>query len=199
MRSFARFDASSRPRALWSFRLPGALEAADDQCCNAREAVAGTNSHSQPLAPGCSGAARAATGGGPRWPVGSRAMETINGCTVGPRSEAPEPVHFGCRGGCPTPSGTPATDRCAGSSSSRPGDAEHEFVPSRRAESTGGPAGCASHKSESWCSCRWHRHSGGRAAECSFVRETRQRPRVARRNSAFLIKRRPFRDGGKPA
>ena len=35
---------------------------------------------------------------------------------------------FSCRGDAPTPSGTPATDRCAGSSSLAR-DAEHEFVP----------------------------------------------------------------------
>jgi mannose-6-phosphate isomerase-like protein (cupin superfamily) len=37
----------------------------------------------------------AATGGEPPWPVGSPVVETINGCTVVPPSEAPEPVHFG--------------------------------------------------------------------------------------------------------
>ena len=36
-----------------------------------------------------------ATGDGPPWPVGSPAMETINGCIVVPPSEAPEPVYFG--------------------------------------------------------------------------------------------------------
>jgi cupin domain len=117
-------------------------------------------------------------------------METINGCTVVPPSEAPEPVSFGpaetqrpyvliagafppgqqppplhvrphtdeafyiadgeatfqlgdrevpatagcrvsCPERCPTPSGTRATDRCAGSSSSRPATRSICSFPSR--------------------------------------------------------------------
>src|SRR3954453_22876637 len=37
------------------------------------------------------------------------------------RSRSPRGALFSCPGGAPTPSGTPADDRCAGSSSSRPG------------------------------------------------------------------------------
>src|SRR5215217_1561384 len=39
----------------------------------------------------------------------------------------------------------------------------------------------------------------GSAGAGAPSRKQRQRPRVARRNNAFLVKRRPFRDGGKSA
>src|SRR5215211_4289822 len=121
-------------------------------------------------------------------------METINGCSVVPSSETPEPVHFGpaesqgayvvmvgtfppghpapplhfhphtdeafyvadgdatfrlgdqevagspqgpsfsCREAVPIPSGTPATDQCAGSSSSRPGMLSTSLLPAEPAE-----------------------------------------------------------------
>ena len=49
--------------------------------------------------------------------------------------------------GCPTLCGTPVTDRCVASSSSRPGTLSTSSFPSRRAEATGIATGSASHDS----------------------------------------------------
>lgn len=94
-----------RPRARWFAALQvlvldasgsgaGADRAPTDGSLSSGAAVWLTSLR-RVLLPRSSSAVRWAIGGGLAWPLGSAAMETINGCTVVPLSEAPEPMHFG--------------------------------------------------------------------------------------------------------